>query len=72
MSLPGKEPPLKRSWILGLVAIAGLSVSSGCEEKGPAQKAGENVDKAARNAADALNPKGPLEKAGRAVDDATK
>lgn len=63
---------MKRSWILGLVAIGGLTVSTGCDNKGTAQRAGENLDNAATNAADAINPKGPMEKAGRAVDNATK
>ena len=60
---------MKRSWIFGLVAVVGLAVTSGCEEKGPMEKTGENVDNAASNAADALNPKGPMEKAGEKVDD---
>ena len=50
---------------LGIIALAGW-------EKGPAEKAGERIDKAV----DALSGKGPVEKAGkrvdRAVDELTK
>jgi hypothetical protein len=41
-----------------------------CKEKGPAEKAGEHVDKAVEKAKDAVNPKGPVEKAGEKVDKA--
>lgn len=46
--------------------LAGVLMFSGCEEKGPAEKAGERIDKAA----DALNPKGSAEKLGEKVDKA--
>jgi len=52
--------------MLGLAIIA----LAGCETKGPAERAGENVDNAVQNAKDAVNPPGPVEKAGRAVDKA--
>jgi hypothetical protein len=41
---------------------------AGCESKGPAEQAGEQIDKGVQNAKDAINPPGPLEKAGRAID----
>jgi hypothetical protein len=41
---------------------------TGCEAKGPAEKVGENVDRAAQDAKDVVVPPGPVEKAGRAVD----
>lgn len=53
---------------LCLVPLAGSMVS--CREKGPAEKAGESIDKAAENIKDAVNPKGPVEKAGEKVDKA--
>jgi len=43
---------------------------SSCREKGPAEKAGESIDKAAENVKDAVDPKGPVEKAGEKVDNA--
>jgi hypothetical protein len=45
------------SSILVLIAVLGLSIAVGCskkdEEKGPAEKAGETVDDAAKEAGDA-------------------
>ncbi len=55
------------SFVLGAV----LSLA-GCESKGPAQKAGENIDKGVQNAKDAINPPGPSEKVGREVDKVIK
>lgn len=47
-----------------------------CQEKGPAEKAGEAIDKAVEDTKDAIedamNPKGPAEKAGEAIDDAVE
>ncbi len=54
-----------------LVAVA-LLTQGGCESKGPAEQAGEQVDKGIQNAKDAINPPGPVEKAGRAIDKATE
>jgi hypothetical protein len=51
--------------LMGLVLVG-----NGCQPQGPAEKAGESLDNAASNAADALNPKGPMEKAGEKVDNA--
>jgi hypothetical protein len=58
---------------IGLVA-SGLLVSValvGCEEKGPAQKAGEGVDKAAKDLKNSVDPRGPAEKVGEKIDNAT-
>ncbi len=52
--------------------LAGLVFVAGCEEKGPAEKAGEKLDNAASRASDALNPKGPVEKLGEKIDRAAK
>jgi hypothetical protein len=56
---------------LGIIAL-GLGIALAACEKGPAEKAGEKIDKAV----DALSGKGPVEKAGkrvdRAVDELTK
>ena len=44
----------------------------GCEEKGPAGQAGDNLDKAGRNIKDAVAPpKTAGEKVGSAIDDVT-
>jgi hypothetical protein len=50
--------------ILGLAIVA----LAGCENKGPAQRAGASVDRGVQDVKDAVNPPGPVEKAGRAVD----
>lgn len=50
-----------------LGVVVGLA---GCETKGPAQKAGEGIDKGVQSAKDAITPPGPLEKAGRGADKA--
>ena len=56
-------------------ALAGLLLATilgatGCESKGPAQQAGESLDRGVQNAKDAVNPPGPVEKAGRGLDKA--
>lgn len=43
---------------------------AGCEPKGPAERAGESIDRGVQDAKDAVNPPGPVEKAGRSVDKA--
>lgn len=53
------------------LSAATLLVSTilmGCEQKGPAQKAGENIDKAGQNLKDSVDPRGPGEKVGDKVD----
>ncbi len=66
---------MKRSWISGLglsALLAGMVFAAGCQEKGPAERAGERIDNAASRASDAINPKGPMERAGQKIDNATK
>lgn len=53
----------------GLV-LGSVVTLAGCEEKGPAEKAGEKVDQAAKDTKNALDPRGPMEKAGGKVDQA--
>ncbi len=49
--------------------LAGAMMAlAGCETKGPAERAGENIDRGVKDVKDAVNPAGPAEKAGRAVD----
>ena len=54
--------------VLSLVIGSGGMMLSGCQNKGPAEQAGENIDKGMQNVKDAVVPAGPGEKAGRAVD----
>ncbi len=52
------------SLLLGAVVLF-----AGCEQKGPAEQAGENLDQAGQNVRDAVDPpSGPVEGAGRAVE----
>jgi hypothetical protein len=51
---------------ISLLVVTGLSA---CEKKGPAEKAGEKIDKAVDKVQDTVNPKGPMEKAGEKVDE---
>ena len=53
--------------VLGLC----LSTAACSAHKGPAQRAGERMDKTADAVSDTVNPKGPAQKAGRAIDRAT-
>jgi len=52
---------------LGL-AVGGTALTSGCREKGPAERAGEKIDRQIDKLEDAVDPKGPAEKAGRKID----
>jgi len=49
-------------------AVGGAALTSGCREKGPAERAGEKLDRKMDKVEDALDPKGPAEKAGRKLD----
>jgi hypothetical protein len=59
---------------LAFVLAGAFTLGAGCEsEKGPAEKAGEKIDSAAKDAKDALSPPaGPAEKAGEKIDKAVK
>jgi hypothetical protein len=61
------------AYLTALVLMPGaLLAFAGCETKGPAERAGEQIDKGIQNAKDVVNPPGPTEKAGRAIDKAIK
>lgn len=55
---------------LSALLVGAVVACAGCESKGPAERAGENVDKGVQNVKDAVNPPGPVEKAGRDIDKA--
>jgi hypothetical protein len=64
----------RRRFILGIfpLVLGGLLPMLGCQE-GPAERAGKQIDNAAREARDTVNPpSGPAEAAGRKIDDATR
>ena len=60
----------RRAFAAVLAALAlGATTLVACEKKGPAEKAGEKIDKAGEKIRDAVDPpKGPVEKLGRKVD----
>jgi hypothetical protein len=43
-----------------------------CEDKGPAESAGENIDQAVEKAKEAVDPQGPAERAGENIDEAVE
>ncbi len=55
-----------------LVMLGAVAAFAGCESKGPAEKAGESIDKGVQDVKDAVNPPGAGEKAGRELDKAVK
>jgi hypothetical protein len=57
---------------LAALLIGALATVVGCEAKGPAERAGQSIDKGVQNAKDAINPPGATEKVGRAIDNAAK
>ncbi len=57
--------------LVGILGSASAMMVACDKPKGPAEKAGEKMDKAMDKVSDAVDPKGPVEKAGRALDRAT-
>lgn len=62
---------LRKAMIGIALTLPLMGALAACDDKGPAEKAGEKVDNAVENMKDAVNPKGPAEKAGEKIDDAT-
>jgi hypothetical protein len=62
-----------RKSIIGLFVVLPLMGGAlvACDDKGPAEKAGEKLDDAGQKVKDAIDPPGPAEKAGRSIDKAT-
>lgn len=61
---------MKNTVLLTIALFSAVAPLTSCREKGPAEKVGESLDKAAENVKDAVDPKGPVEKAGEKVDKA--
>ncbi len=53
--------------LVAALALMAPSLLVACD-KGPAEKAGESIDKAGQSIKDAVDPPGPAEKMGRALD----
>ena len=61
---------MKFTLLLSICLFPFAASITSCKPKGPAEKAGESVDKAVEKVKDAVDPKGPVEKAGEKVDKA--
>lgn len=61
---------LRKMMIGTLVALPLMGALAACDDKGPAEKAGEKIDEAGQSMKDAIDPPGPAEEAGRSIDDA--
>lgn len=59
-----------RKLIIGAaIVLPIMGVLAACDDKGPAEKAGEKIDNAAQSMKDAIDPPGPAEETGRKIDD---
>jgi hypothetical protein len=63
--MPGKKMKIL---VCTISFLAPALMLTACVQKGPAQRAGENVDNAIQDMKDAVDPPGPAQKAGRALD----
>jgi hypothetical protein len=64
------NPSMKLTLLLSLCLFPLVASVISCKEKGPAEKAGEKIDKTVEKVKDAVDPKGPAEKAGEKIDKA--
>jgi hypothetical protein len=54
-----------------IVLLLGFGLTfTGCGKKGPAERAGESLDRTGDKIHDAVTPDGPAEKAGKKIDHA--
>lgn len=60
---------MKNKILIGTLVLAFILGVTGCQEKGPAEKAGEKIDNVASDAKD--NAKDALETAGDKIENAT-
>lgn len=56
--------------VLPMLLAIPFAVLVGCSDPGPAEKAGQSIDKAVEDVRDKLDPAGPAEKTGEKIDDA--
>ncbi|MDP1626870.1 hypothetical protein [Parvibaculum sp.] len=61
-----------RKILIGFALLLPLAGGlAACDDQGPAEEAGEALDKAAEDIGNAFDNSGPMEDAGEKVDDAT-
>ncbi|MDX5362534.1 MAG: hypothetical protein LPJ91_00050 [Pseudazoarcus pumilus] len=58
--------------VLPMLLAIPFFVLVGCSEPGPAEKAGQSIDKAVEDVRDKLDPQGPAESAGEKLDNAVE
>lgn len=62
-----------RKMLLGTFLVLPLmGALAACDDKGPAEEAGEKIDDAAQSMKDAIDPPGAAEEMGRKIDDAVE
>lgn len=61
---------MKTRLLIPMLVLPAVAALVSCKEKGPVEKAGEQIDKSVEKVKDTLDPKGPIEKAGEKVDKA--
>ena len=61
---------MKATLLMSAVILSAIAPMTSCREKGPGEKVGESIDRAADDIKDAVDPKGPGEKAGEKIDKA--
>jgi hypothetical protein len=56
-----------------LASLPALVLGLGaCEDKGPAESAGQKIDQSVEKAKEAVDPQGPAERAGEKIDEAVE
>lgn len=58
--------------LMATLVTGGALVGVGCERQGPAERAGQGIDRMVEDVKDKLDPPGPVEKAGKTVDRAVE
>lgn len=51
------------------IALSSMALLSACEDKGPAEKAGESIDQGIENLQDSFDNDGPAENMGESIDE---
>jgi len=57
--------------LLASLPALGLALGA-CEDKGPAESAGQKIDQSVEKAKEAVDPQGPAERAGEKIDEAVE
>ena len=66
--LPSQEVLMRKPLMIAACAVMLTSLAA-CHQEGPAEKAGNSLDRAGQKVQDTLNPpQGPARKAGRSID----